>query len=161
MRILFAAVFLATLFGAAMPPALADGSATGPTLLEDFTVQPETRWRFFTDQVMGGVSTGGIGFVRDDGSSCARITGRVSTANPGGFIQMRPDLDNPPPEGTTGVRIDRARQYPALLCSPAHGGQVATLEIRSGRVRGFGKAGKDEVPRYISFCIGVGRDQQI
>ncbi len=68
MRILFAAVFLATLFGAAMPPALADRSATGPTLLEDFTMLPETRWRFFTDQVMGGVSTGSIGFVQDGGT---------------------------------------------------------------------------------------------
>ncbi|AGI69870.1 hypothetical protein OAN307_c45130 [Octadecabacter antarcticus 307] len=160
MRILFAAVFLATLFGAAMPPALADGSATGPTLLEDFTVQPETRWRFFTDQVMGGVSTGGIGFVRDDGSSCARITGRVSTANPGGFIQMRLDLDNPPPEGTTGVRLVprvNSQRYFVHLRTGArccHGNT-----IRQGSR--FRKAGKGAIRRYISFCIGVGRDQQI
>jgi len=160
MRILFAAVFLATLFGAAMPPALADGSATGPTLLEDFTVQPETRWRFFTDQVMGGVSTGGIGFVRDDGSSCARITGRVSTANPGGFIQMRLDLDNPPPEGTTGVRLvprGNSQRYFRHLRTGArccHGNT-----IRQGSR--FRKAGKGAIRRYISFCIGVGRDQQI
>jgi len=160
MRILFAAVFLATLFGAAMSPALADGSATGPTLLEDFTVQPETRWRFFTDQVMGGVSTGGIGFVRDDGSSCARITGRVSTANPGGFIQMRLDLDNPPPEGTTGVRLvprGNSQRYFVHLRTGArccHGNTIR----QSSRFR---KAGKGAIRRYISFCIGVGRDQQI
>ncbi len=68
-------------------------------------MQPETRWRFFTDQVMGGVSTGGIGFAQEDGQSFARMTGRVSTANRGGFIQMRLDLVNPPPEDTTGVRL--------------------------------------------------------
>lgn len=33
------------------------------------------------------------------------MTGRVSTANRGGFIQMRLDLATPPPEGTTGVRL--------------------------------------------------------
>lgn len=121
---------------------------------------PETRWRFFTDQVMGGVSTGGIGFVRDDGSSCARITGRVSTANPGGFIQMRLDLDNPPPEGTTGVRLvprGNSQRYFVHLRTGArccHGNT-----IRQGSR--FRKAGKDAIRRYISFCIGVGRDQQI
>jgi hypothetical protein len=105
MRTLFLAILLATLLGAAMPPALADGSATGPILIEDFTMQPETRWRFFTDQVMGGVSTGGVSFAQEGGQPFARMSGRVSTANRGGFIQMRLDLTNPPPEGTTGVRL--------------------------------------------------------
>jgi hypothetical protein len=75
------------------------------TMIEDFTMQPETRWQFFTDQVMGGVSTGGIAFAQEDGASFARMTGRVSTANQGGFIQMRLDLASPPPSGTTGVRL--------------------------------------------------------
>ena len=68
-------------------------------------MQPETRWRFFTDQVMGGVSTGGVTFSQQDGLPFARMSGRVSTANRGGFIQMRLDLASPPPEGTTGVRL--------------------------------------------------------
>ena len=68
-------------------------------------MQPETRWRFFTDQVMGGVSTGGVIFSQQDGLPFARMSGRVSTANRGGFIQMRLDLASPPPEGTTGVRL--------------------------------------------------------
>jgi hypothetical protein len=66
---------------------------------------PDARWRFFTDQVMGGVSTGGVAFAQEDGRPFARMTGRVSTANRGGFIQMRIDLASPPPEGTTGVRL--------------------------------------------------------
>ena len=68
-------------------------------------MQPDTRWRFFTDGVMGGQSTGQVAFVQEDGLPHARMTGRVSTANRGGFIQMRLDLAGPPPAGTTGVRL--------------------------------------------------------
>ena len=75
------------------------------TLIEDFTVQPETRWRFFADTVMGGVSTGQVRFVQEAGQTHAHMTGTVSTANNGGFIQMRLDLTAPPPEGAIGVRL--------------------------------------------------------
>ena len=68
-------------------------------------MQSEARWRFFTDQVMGGVSSGGVAVLQEDGTPYARMTGHVSTANRGGFIQMRLDLASPPPQGTTGVRI--------------------------------------------------------
>ena len=68
-------------------------------------MQPETRWRFFTDRVMGGISTGEVTFAEENGTSFARMTGHVSTANRGGFIQMRLDLASPPPEGTTGLRL--------------------------------------------------------
>ena len=66
---------------------------------------PDGGWRFFTDQVMGGVSTGGVTFAHVDGTPFARMTGKVSTANRGGFIQMRLALVSPPPSGTTGVRL--------------------------------------------------------
>ena len=104
-RSLIVLSLVAVLLGRAMPPALADGSAAGFTFIEDFTMQPETRWRFFTDQVMGGVSTGGVTFAQEVGLNFARMTGRVSIANRGGFIQMRLDLVSPPPEDTTGVRL--------------------------------------------------------
>jgi hypothetical protein len=80
-------------------------SVAETTTIEDFAMQPETRWRFFTDTVMGGVSTGRLTFLQERGQTFARMTGRVSTANRGGFIQMRMDLPSPPPEGTTGVRL--------------------------------------------------------
>lgn len=75
------------------------------TTIEDFTMQPETRWRFFTDSVMGGLSTGQLVFPSEGGQGFARMTGSVSTANRGGFIQMRRDLATPPPEGAAGVRL--------------------------------------------------------
>ena len=87
-------------FGAALTPASAENG-----LIEDFTMQPETRWRFLSDTVMGGVSTGRITFAVEDGQPFARLTGTVSTANRGGFIQMRLDLAAPPPEGSQGVRL--------------------------------------------------------
>lgn len=83
-----------------VPPVSAEA-----TMIEDFTMQPETRWRFITDGVMGGVSSGQVAFMRDGGRPHARMTGHVSTANRGGFIQMRLDLPGPPPEGSTGVRL--------------------------------------------------------
>lgn len=75
------------------------------TVMEDLAMQPDARWRFFTDGVMGGLSSGRLVFTEEDGQPIARMTGRVSTANRGGFIQMRLDLDSPPPEGTAGVRL--------------------------------------------------------
>lgn len=88
-------------------PGLGTGSPAmaETTRIEDFTMQPETRWRFFTDEVMGGVSTGQVTFTQEDGQPYARMTGRVSTANRGGFIQMRLDLASEPPAGATGVRL--------------------------------------------------------
>lgn len=68
-------------------------------------MRPESGWRFFTDGVMGGVSTGQVVFAQESGQTHARMTGHVSTANRGGFIQMRHDLEGPPPAGTVGVRL--------------------------------------------------------
>ena len=74
--------------------ALAAGG--GASVLADdslrFSMTPDQAayWRFVTDGVMGGVSTGGLRFGRDpDGTEFARMTGDVSTANNGGFIQFR------------------------------------------------------------------------
>ncbi len=105
MRSVSGVLVAAALLGGLLQPAMAEGPQIGEALIEDFTMQPETRWRFFTDQVMGGVSAGGVTFANENGQPFARMTGRVSTANRGGFIQMRRDLTTPPPEGTTGVRL--------------------------------------------------------
>ena len=96
---------LALPLAAALLWAPAPATQAAEMMIEDFQAQPETRWRFFADTVMGGVSTGRVTFLREDGRPHARMTGQVSTANNGGFIQMRLDLPSPPPEGTTGVRL--------------------------------------------------------
>lgn len=80
-------------------------SVAQENMLEDFENKPETRWRFFADTVMGGVSSGQMMFKTDGGASYAKMTGRVSTANNGGFIQIRMDLPNAIPEGAKGLRL--------------------------------------------------------
>ncbi|MFO8127146.1 hypothetical protein [Yoonia sp.] len=59
----------AVLLGGAFQPALAEELAHGTTLIEDFSMQPESLWRFLTDQVMGGISTGGVIFAQRAGPS--------------------------------------------------------------------------------------------
>jgi hypothetical protein len=49
-------------------------------------------WRLITDQVMGGVSRGEIQPDQVAGRPCLRLSGGISTARNGGFIQMALDL---------------------------------------------------------------------
>lgn len=69
------------------------GSGTGVQAGEDFrfpmTADQAAYWRFVTDGVMGGVSRGKLSFESSDDVDYARLTGDVSTANNGGFIQFR------------------------------------------------------------------------
>ncbi|MDU8913713.1 CIA30 family protein [Aestuariicoccus sp. MJ-SS9] len=74
-------------------------------VIETFEEQPESRWRFFTDGVMGGVSTGNVTFVQEDKQTHANMTGNVSTANNGGFIQIRLDLPDGAVKDAKGVRL--------------------------------------------------------
>ena len=63
-------------------------------IIDDFTNSPERRWQFYTDQVMGGVSEGGASVRLDSEGPYVRLEGLVSTANNGGFIQIRRNLKN-------------------------------------------------------------------
>ena len=58
-------------------------------IIDDFTDSPERRWQFYTDQVMGGVSEGGASVRLGSEGPYVRLEGSVSTANNGGFIQIR------------------------------------------------------------------------
>lgn len=67
------------------------------SVIDDLGRSPEggacgSPWRLFTDQVMGGVSTGTI--VRDvvSGRAAIRMRGDVSLENNGGFVQIARDL---------------------------------------------------------------------
>lgn len=71
----------------------------------DYTPPPADGWRYFSDQVMGGVSTGRAEIKGPADARYVRLTGEVSTANRGGFIQVRGDLEAPLPEGAQGVVV--------------------------------------------------------
>ena len=61
------------------------------SILKD-NFQNSTQWKFISDNVMGGVSTGSINYVIKEGNSSAYLSGNVSTKNNGGFIQIRRSL---------------------------------------------------------------------
>lgn len=73
--------------------------------LDTFDNNPQSRWEFFADTVMGGVSTGQVSFAKENGSGYARLTGNVSTENRGGFIQFRTELTEKPSNDAKGVRL--------------------------------------------------------
>ena len=77
----------------------------GEGVLEDFSRNPDARWAYFADTVMGGLSSGGVEFKNDAEGSFARLTGTVSTENNGGFIQIRSRFSAAPPEDTQGIRL--------------------------------------------------------
>ena len=93
-----AAACVSGLFAAA--PAMGD-----PMILEDFNDGPSPNWGFFTDQVMGGVSTGQAALDREGGETFLRLSGQVSTANNGGFIQARLGLSERVPEAAQGIEL--------------------------------------------------------
>lgn len=74
-------------------------------IVEDFNDGPSPNWAFFTDQVMGGVSTGQAVLEDDGGQTFLRLSGQVSTANNGGFIQARLKLAQRVPETAQGIEL--------------------------------------------------------
>ncbi len=54
--------------------------------------QDPSEWKFISDNVMGGLSTGSTVYEMKEGKSSAYLSGNVSTKNNGGFIQIRRNL---------------------------------------------------------------------
>ena len=54
-----------------------------------FTEENAKFWQYISDQTMGGVSKGQAFLDKEGDMIFARLTGNVSTANNGGFIQIR------------------------------------------------------------------------
>ena len=54
-----------------------------------FTEDNARYWQFISDQTMGGISNGQAVLDKEGDMIFARLTGNVSTANNGGFIQIR------------------------------------------------------------------------
>jgi hypothetical protein len=86
--------------------ALGSVVAAETRILEDFKVNPQARWEYFADEVMGGVSDGRANFAIDDDTAFVRLTGTVSTENNGGFLQVRRLLSQGFPVQTEGLELD-------------------------------------------------------
>ena len=90
--------FIITLFGVSF--AMASGKP-----FESFDPNKSRTWSFFTDGVMGGVSSGKA-FVSKSGSdNFVRLEGKVSTANNGGFIQIRHSLKKSLEKDIRGISL--------------------------------------------------------
>jgi hypothetical protein len=62
-------------------------------LIDDFSLNEGrsalgTKWRQYTDQVMGGESTASHSFTVIDNKRCVHLQGNVSLKNRGGFVQV-------------------------------------------------------------------------
>lgn len=96
---------LQTLSGVLCLYASIASASGGAQMIDDFQANPEQRWRFIADTVMGGASNGNVAFKTEGSRSFAHMTGNVSTKNNGGFIQIRRQLAKPPSNDTEGVRL--------------------------------------------------------
>lgn len=93
-RLLLTALLMTLTPGSALP---AHPDLVGSGLIDDFASGDGrshlgTRWRLATDQVMGGRSEGAMTIRALDGRPALCLTGDVSLANNGGFVQMHLDL---------------------------------------------------------------------
>lgn len=83
------------------------------------------QWVYFADTVMGGVSEGQASFDDTAEGPAIHLWGDVSTANNGGFIQVRADVRGSVPEGAKGI---------ALRVRGNDEGYVIHLRTRSSRL---------------------------
>jgi hypothetical protein len=74
-------------------------------MIENFESQPQARWSYVSDQVMGGISQGQLAFKREEGEVYAHMTGQVSTENNGGFIQFRTSIPKDSTPAVSGVSL--------------------------------------------------------
>ena len=109
-------------------------NAGAQLLIDDFssgtgTALSGNRWMGFTDQVMGGRSTGETKLDEIDGRPCIRLTGTVNTRG-GGFIQLAIDL------GENRRPFD-GRQYAGLEIDVYGNGENYNCHLRTTDVRWY------------------------
>ena len=76
-------------------------------MIDNFDANSTVRWDYVSDQGMGGVSEGSARLVTDNdtGDAYAHMVGDVSTANNGGFIQLRTRLSSGADKNAAGIYI--------------------------------------------------------
>jgi hypothetical protein len=92
-------VILKRLVASTLIMALPYGGAMAKNLIQT------NEWSFQADTVMGGVSEGSAEFKGNSSGKFIRLAGEVSTANNGGFIQVRSAIPWEIAKGKTGIKI--------------------------------------------------------
>jgi len=75
------------------------------TVFDDFSGDAGKRWDYVADGVMGGVSQGQAEICGSGPDAVLRLTGTVSTANNGGFLQVRQRFSTAWPEDDCGLEL--------------------------------------------------------
>lgn len=83
-------------------------------------------WQMRTDNVMGGVSKGGLTVHEHLGKACLRMQGQVSTENNGGFVQMSLSVSNQ-------IMFD-AYQYAGVFLEVAGNSESYNLHLRTANL---------------------------
>tara|TARA_B100000963_G_C22402447_1_gene569452 strand:+ start:126 stop:698 length:573 start_codon:yes stop_codon:yes gene_type:complete len=91
-------VLIVTLFGVSLAMA-------SEKPFESFDPKNSRSWSFFTDGVMGGVSSGKAFLGKSGSDNFVRLEGDVSTANNGGFIQIRHSLEKYLDKDVRGISL--------------------------------------------------------
>jgi peptide methionine sulfoxide reductase msrA/msrB len=121
-------------------------------LIDDFSSQGSrkklaARWVFVSDRVMGGASTGKMEFVTYEDRSCLHLSGSVSAANNGGFLQAEAGL------GPAGGSFD-ARRFDGVKFLVKGNGRVYALRLQTSDTRRPGQF-------YQALFATIGTWQQI
>ena len=75
-------------------------------IFEDSLGNTNKDWEFISDNIMGGVSSGKLRFISEGDYTFARLTGKVSLENNGGFIQFRKKVRDINNDFINGIRIN-------------------------------------------------------
>ncbi len=95
-----------------------------------FTEENAKYWQYISDQTMGGVSNGQAVLEKDGDMFFARLIGNVSTANNGGFIQLRSNL-------SFENLIDNNKTLRGVRLNTRGNGETYHIFIRTSETRSY------------------------
>ena len=95
-----------------------------------FTEDNAKYWQYISDQTMGGVSNGQAVLDKDGDMIFARLTGNVSTANNGGFIQIRTNF-------SFVDLINTNKDLKGVLLNTKGNGEIYHIFIRTSDTRSY------------------------
>jgi len=95
-----------------------------------FTEENARYWQYISDQTMGGVSNGQAVLDKEGDMIFARLTGNVSTANNGGFIQIRTNF-------SFVDLINTNKDLKGVLLNTKGNGEIYHIFIRTSEDRSY------------------------
>ena len=95
-----------------------------------FTEENARYWQYISDQTMGGISQGQAVLDKEGDVIFARLTGNVSTANNGGFIQIRTNF-------SFVDLINTNRDLKGVLLNTKGNGETYHIFIRTSEDRSY------------------------